>query len=79
MTEVNEIRPALSEARSRLRYFQVLLDQHEMNPNDNDPHAIDRYDRVERKLRDAVLTAESDVDLLSRELARAQGESAEAL
>ena len=64
MTErITELRRALQMAADRLNRCRAELDRFE-------PVGPD-YRNTERKLKDDVLIAQADVDLLSRELSRA--------
>ena len=64
MTErITELRRALQMAADRLNHCWAELDRYEPNGPD--------YRNTERKLKDDVLIAQADVELLSRELTRA--------
>jgi hypothetical protein len=69
-----ETRTALAEAERRLDRAQSELARHRLSEPSDDPHALDRHALTERRLRDDIACAESDVSLLGRELKQSHPE-----
>jgi hypothetical protein len=69
MSGTDELITALAEARARLRRAKAELARHMQSEPDED-HAAQRHAHTERKLRDDGMLAQSDIEVLTRELTR---------
>ena len=63
----DDLAHALAQAKARLRHAEAELGRHVASEPD-DPHAVERHAKVERKLRDDVALCQCDISVLSRML-----------